>query len=988
MWHIGTSYIFPRPDREVSMTRILVIILLMAFALPLDARILRDNDRPTILTLPDTQLRVHHASNILFSVTNFGILGSFDGQFFDSEGIFDITPGIEFPAYSNLDYLFFGSIWVGGVIDTVDGAGDPILDTLVSVGYDAWWGSIFELYPPRPGGDPTMWRNNIVADEEIFAIYSDSVISPNIVPPDPFDGPHVPLGITIHQHSICWSSAGYDEVFIIDFAIENIYDRPIHDVWFGIFYDGDVYHRSENPYGVEQGAQDDLCGFVERGTNRGIAWLADNNGQPYNGQFDLRSPTGVMGITLLHPLETTLANFNWWISNIDSTRDWGPQWQGNFDSWGRFPGGGRGTPGGDKAKYQVMSNGEHDYDQARSALPHDAWIAPPSNVADIANGYDTRYLISIGPLQLAAGQIETVTVALVGGNNFHTDPQNYANHLLGQETDSAQVAQYYQGLGFGDLIAKADSAYAYYERGFVPMPIGPPQNLHVSSWNTHQINLAWSPSWYPHVREYRLYRGTAPGQYNRITPDNFRDTTFADTGLQDNAWYYYVITTVKDDGIEGGPSRELAFNTGRPQIPTGLTATRGNTRITLNWQANNEGDIAGYVIRRGQLRLPPTVIDTTELLIYTDTGLQNGLTYDYCISAFDTSGNESSNSPIVSAIPMGLDSGILVINMNRLGPYNPDFDSMTAFYQRALAGVEHTFRNGPPGSLSSLAPYSTVIWSRDLILGHSFVNPSNAWLFQSYLDNGGKLIIEGTRNLVEDPWFADTMTFGEGDFRYDYLNLAGVEYPDTAINSEFIGAWTDQPDLPQADVDTARANRIVFPQDQNDGRLFGIGTLIPRSSPEAFYYFNSVNPDTSRLQDLPVATLHMGADYILAIFEFPLYFIREPAAIEILRRILGEFGELSVDEDTPLPEELALLQNYPNPFNAQTTISFDLPYGGNASLTIYNILGQEVATLLNESISAGRHDVLWNAADLPSGLYFARLDYGGKTRNIKMLLLK
>jgi hypothetical protein len=437
------------------MKRIMFIFWVAVLIIPLSNRILEAQ-------LPDTQLRVHRTSDILFSVTNFGLIGSQDGEFSDEEGFFPVAPGAEYPAYSNIDYLFQGALWIGAAIDTINSQGQPILDTLVSIGNDGWWGQLFELFPPLPG-TTSMWRDSTLADEEIYAIYSDTITNPSLVTPDPNDmRPHIPLGVTVHQHSLGWRSPGRNDIFIINYLIENIGSRLLHDVWLGLYYDGDVYHSSENPYGSEQGAQDDICGFIEHGGNRGIAWLADNDGQPYNGQYDYRSPTGVMGMELLYPLEGTQTNFNWWISNVNAPLDWGPRLIENGTD--PFPGGGLGTPGGDKAKYKVMSNGEHDYDQAWCAIPHNGWIDPVINAADLANGYDTRFLISFGPMQIPAGGTQTVSLAYVGGANLHTDPLNYISHLRNHETDSASIALYYQGLDFSDLIAKADTAYSMYQQ--------------------------------------------------------------------------------------------------------------------------------------------------------------------------------------------------------------------------------------------------------------------------------------------------------------------------------------------------------------------------------------------------------------------------------------------------------------------------------------------------------------------------------------------
>ena len=79
------------------------------------------------------------------------------------------------------------------------------------------------------------------------------------------------------------------------------------------------------------------------------------------------------------------------------------------------------------------------------------------------------------------------------------------------------------------------------------------------------------------------------------------------------------------------------------------------------------------------------------------------------------------------------------------------------------------------------------------------------------------------------------------------------------------------------------------------------------------------------------------------------------------------------DEQVLLPEHFALHQNYPNPFNPATTIPFDLPQGGTVSVQVFNILGQQVATVVNQALPAGFHRVTWNGSNLSSGLYFYRI---------------
>lgn len=94
------------------------------------------------------------------------------------------------------------------------------------------------------------------------------------------------------------------------------------------------------------------------------------------------------------------------------------------------------------------------------------------------------------------------------------------------------------------------------------------------------------------------------------------------------------------------------------------------------------------------------------------------------------------------------------------------------------------------------------------------------------------------------------------------------------------------------------------------------------------------------------------------------------------------------DKNSFAVKDYTLMQNYPNPFNPSTEICFSLPKAGLVTLRVYNILGQEVACLLNETRAAGTHSMRFNAADLASGTYLYRITAGGFSQARKMILLK
>ena len=86
--------------------------------------------------------------------------------------------------------------------------------------------------------------------------------------------------------------------------------------------------------------------------------------------------------------------------------------------------------------------------------------------------------------------------------------------------------------------------------------------------------------------------------------------------------------------------------------------------------------------------------------------------------------------------------------------------------------------------------------------------------------------------------------------------------------------------------------------------------------------------------------------------------------------------------------EFSLLQNYPNPFNPTTTIKYSIPKKSYITLKVFDILGKEIETLVNEEKTAGNYHVEFNASNLPSGVYFYRIQAGSFNQVRKMILLK
>lgn len=111
-------------------------------------------------------------------------------------------------------------------------------------------------------------------------------------------------------------------------------------------------------------------------------------------------------------------------------------------------------------------------------------------------------------------------------------------------------------------------------------------------------------------------------------------------------------------------------------------------------------------------------------------------------------------------------------------------------------------------------------------------------------------------------------------------------------------------------------------------------------------------------------------------------------ATQIARFNVPSISSVKEIKNDLLPNTIVLEQNYPNPFNPSTTIKFSVPNSGNVRLEVFNLLGEKIATLVDEYLSAGNYEANFNAEKLSSGIYLYKLSAGGYVESKKMVLLK
>jgi len=142
---------------------------------------------------------------------------------------------------------------------------------------------------------------------------------------------------------------------------------------------------------------------------------------------------------------------------------------------------------------------------------------------------------------------------------------------------------------------------------------------------------------------------------------------------------------------------------------------------------------------------------------------------------------------------------------------------------------------------------------------------------------------------------------------------------------------------------------------------------------ETFVFSSPINCRYIRIDATKLRVDDSGTNYYFQLAEFHVY---------------GLTTGINDKSSNNIVKSYSLSQNYPNPFNPSTTIEFSLQKAGMTKLDVYNILGQKVASLVNENLNVGQHSVSFNASNLSSGIYLYRLSSGNYTEVKKMILLK
>lgn len=258
------------------------------------------------------------------------------------------------------------------------------------------------------------------------------------------------------------------------------------------------------------------------------------------------------------------------------------------------------------------------------------------------------------------------------------------------------------------------------------------------------------------------------------------------------------------------------------------------------------------------------------------------------------------------------------------------------------------------------------------------------------------VVIDGRQPASRGATLAESAIIIRDDFgAYNAVNLDGGGSSTLIVNDEWVHRPTD------SDYMRTVGNALLAIAEPYDGEEFGHIVISPKEKEvqvEDNFNFDVIGMDLwGDEMDISMNDVTWEIIGLDAIFGRGGFFAKGVSEGYVVAHyqeahtdtaFVSIIEDMSSDMDEKHPRELHLAANYPNPFNPSTTIAFELPGEKRVRLAVYDLLGREIAVLVEEIRPAGRYEVNWDAAQLSSGVYMYRLEAGEKTLTRRMTLAK
>ena len=442
------------------------------------------------------------------------------------------------------------------------------------------------------------------------------------------------------------------------------------------------------------------------------------------------------------------------------------------------------------------------------------------------------------------------------------------------------------------------------------------------------------------------------------SPKDVTDHTVTVTDLEPGTDYSFRIGSIDKSNNEWLSKIASFSTTAQPDLtppakPQNLAIIQGSEKLMLTWSDNSESDLAAYNIYKFDGTDFVEVFSQVADTFYVDKGLENNSSYFYKITAVDKQSppNESEFSdeklgtPDASSVPDApvifspADGFVLSSTSPALSVYNA---------KSPRNGLKYTF-----------------IVSTDSTFNTSIV------VFQTGVEEGIERTMHNVASALADKtrYYWRTRAF-DGYFYSDWMESAFFDIDMvTAV------------DLMSFEAFEAKGKVLLKWETASEKNNLGFNILKSNEEYGEFIQINEelITGNAEKLYQFTDNDIQLGNTY---------YYILQSVGIA------GDIAEYqAVSVTLKVPDKYTLYQNYPNPFNPTTNVKFDLPRNEKVTLKIYNILGQEIRTLVNEDMEAGSHVILWNGRNnfgikVASGVYIYQIRAGKYIKAKKMSFIK
>jgi spore germination protein YaaH len=419
-----------------------------------------------------------------------------------------------------------------------------------------------------------------------------------------------------------------------------------------------------------------------------------------------------------------------------------------------------------------------------------------------------------------------------------------------------------------------------------------------------------------------------------------------------------------------------------PNKPESFRVVRANNNtILLSFEAVDYAEKYGVYLSYDGINFE-RITESISISIPITNLIQDSVYY-FKVDAFNEEGS-SPQTEVLAAKPSFQSSDFLIVNgFDRTSSTNNTFDYIRMYeYPMSILNSKFssTSNEAVYEGLVNLTDYQTVIWMlMDESSADDTFNPLEQEKVMEFINNYGVFIVSGSEigwDLVEKGSDADKA------FYKDYLK---ANYISDAPNNES-GTFYTAVDMGGTEFNFDNGTHGTIDVDWPDA-------IEAVEGAENVYTFKDVSTSLgyAGIKFREAINQSGGVVYL----SFPIESVyNDLERTELLREIFNGFHvHPSVDSENGIPNEFVLEQNYPNPFNPSTTIKYKVPSNvkgetSNVKLVVFDVLGREVATLVNKEQQAGNYIVNFDASELRSGVYFYSLQSESFYANRKMLLLK